>query len=151
MGAGSALGVAGETLLEEEGVAADEEVGEEAFDQLEGGVFGVGVVEQALEGVMRLGVVLGADDLELDFGGGTSDLADAGVGDFVAFVALKGKALGVGGGWLLDTGLPGGDQGEGAAEAEVVQRFGGEVEGPEFGEHHGFRFLVETGVSRNRG
>ena len=96
----------------------------------------VGAIEKALEGVVGEGGVLAVDDLEPDFGGGGGDLADAGVDDLVGLVALSGEAREVRARGLFEADLPGGDEGERALEAEVLEGLGGEGERAEFEEGH---------------
>ena len=88
----------GGAFLEEEGVAEDEQVGEEGFDHFEAGLLGVGTLDEALQGVLVLGAAVAVADDELDFGGGGGDFADAGVDDFVAAEAFGGELVEVGGG-----------------------------------------------------
>ena len=126
----------GGALLEQEGVAEDEQVGEEGFEQLEAGLLRVGALQQALQRVAGLRAAVGVADDELVLGGGGGNFADAGVDDFVAVEALQGELVEVGGGVLLHPHLPGRDEGQGAFEAEVLDGLGGEGEGTRVEEGH---------------
>ena len=127
----------GVVLLEEEGVAKDLEIGEEAFPELEGGLLGVGMLEEALEGVVEEGSAVPVLEPEADLRGGGGDLPDAGVDDLVLPVALAGEFGEVDRGVLLDAHLPRGDEREGAFEAEVVEGLRGEREAARLEERHG--------------